>query len=67
MPDDFKFFESKQAVQDFYGVPCKSTYNSTYSNYYQFECSQTRGNYNCVASVTVEYNESGPDDVHIYQ
>jgi len=67
MPDDFNFSESKQAVEDFYGVPCDSVSNDTYSDQYNFECSQTRGNFSYVASATVSYNESGPDEVHLYQ
>jgi len=67
MPDDFNYSESKQAVEDFYGVPCESTLNNSYTKEYEFECSQTRGNYSYVASATVEYNETGPDEVHIYR
>ena len=67
MPSDFNFSESKQAVEQFYGVPCTSVYNNTYSDEYRFECSQTQGNYSYVASATVEYNESGPDEVHLHQ
>lgn len=67
MPDDFNFSESKQAVEDFYGVECRSVSNDTYSDQYGFECSRTRGNYSYVAHATVEYNESGPDEVRLYQ
>lgn len=67
MPDDFNFSESKQAVEDFYGVPCDSVSNYTIADQYVFECSQTRGNFSYVAQATVSYNESGPDEVHLYQ
>lgn len=66
MPDDFNFSESKQAVENFYGVDCSSISNDTYADQYRFECSQTQGNYSYVASATVDYNESGPDEVHLY-
>lgn len=67
MPDDFNYSESKQAVESFYGVPCSSISNDTYTDQYRFECSQTRGNYSYVASATVEYNESGPHEVYLYE
>jgi hypothetical protein len=67
MPDNFNFSESKQAVESFYGVDCSSVSNNTYADQYGFECSQTQGNYSYVASATVEYNESGPDEVHLYE
>ncbi|MFB1064876.1 hypothetical protein [Natrinema sp. H-ect4] len=66
MPEDFNYSESKQAVEDFYGVPCESTVNDTYGDYYKFECSQTQGNYTYTAGAVVQYNESGPDEVDIY-
>jgi hypothetical protein len=67
MPDDFDFSESKQAVEKFYGVECESTDNISYSGIYKFKCSQTTGNYSYVAEAQVIYNETGPDEVYLYQ
>lgn len=67
MPDDFNYSESKQTVEEIYGSNCESTLNGTYSDYYGFECSETRGNYTYIVSARVEYNETGPDEVYLYE
>jgi len=66
MPDDFNYSESKQAVEQFYGVPCESTANETYSDRYRFECRQSRGNYTYSIDARVKYNKSGRDKVKLY-
>jgi hypothetical protein len=67
MPSDFNYSESKQTVEEIYGGNCESSYNSTYSDYYGFECSEIRGNFTYIVSARVEYNETGPDEVYLYE
>ncbi|WP_049937224.1 hypothetical protein [Haloplanus natans] len=67
MPDDFNYTESKKAVEQFYGVSCSSVSNDTFVDQYEFECSQTQGNYSYVASARVEYNATGLDEVYLYE
>ena len=67
MPQNFSLSESRQAVQQAMPGTCTNTRNQSYDDYiYHFECSQNHGNYTYIADARVTYNESGKDQVYVF-
>ena len=67
IPDNFSLSESRQAVSQSMLGTCTNIRNQSDDDHiYYFECSQNHGNYTYIAEVHVKYNESGKDQVYVF-